>query len=185
VIHLRVSLGVLVAAALTAVALATSPRAQAGDVLLAPLTICPNPSISAPPALQIKAMLCYHRYARRRARVRELRTSVQLFRSAVLKAQWITSCGRFTHTPCGHSFATAFSDAGYTSGTWSIGENLGWGDGSLAGVREMFSAWLRSPEHRQNIVRPGWRQMGLARLHLIHLFGYHDVTLWVAHFGSH
>jgi uncharacterized protein YkwD len=49
----------------------------------------------------------------------------------------------------------------------------------------MFTAWLNSPEHRLNIVRPSFREIGLARVHVIHLFGYDDVTLWVAHFGSH
>jgi uncharacterized protein YkwD len=184
-IRLRLSIGIVAAAGLAAVALAISPRASAEDALLAPVTICPNPSISAPQAVQIKAMVCYHRYARRRARVRDLQTSIRLFRSAALKARWITVCGRFTHTPCGHSLATAFSDVGYTRGAWSIGENLGWGSGSLASVREMFNAWLRSPEHRQNIVRGWWRELGLARIHLTHIFGNDDVTLWVAHFGSH
>jgi uncharacterized protein YkwD len=181
----------LLAAALTALALASSsggltPKGSDPSLsLLAPVTICPNPSISASPAVQIKAMVCYHRYARHRAGVRDLRTSIPLFRSATLKGRWITACGHFTHTPCGHLLATTFSDVGYTRGVWSIGENLGWSSGSLASVREMFSAWLRSPEHRLNIVRPWWHDLGLARIHLTHLFGYDDVTLWVAHFGSH
>lgn len=167
-----------------ALALAVSPKAEARDLLLAPATVCPDPALSAPTSIQVKAMLCYHRYARSRARVRDLRTSSRLFRSAALKAQWISACRGFTHTPCGRSFATAFDDVGYTRGNWSIGENLGWGSGPLAGVREMFSAWLRSPEHRQNVVRPGWREIGLARFHAIHLFGSDDVALWVVHFGS-
>ena len=117
--------------------------------------------------------------------MKDLRTSSRLFRSAALKAQWITACRGFTHTPCGRSLITVFNDVGYTRGSWSIGENLGWGSGPLAGVREMFGAWLRSPEHRQNIIRPGWRQIGLARIHAVHLFGSDDVALWVVHFGSH
>jgi uncharacterized protein YkwD len=177
-------IGIVLTLGVGALALTASPKAGAGDLLLAPEYVCPNPAPSAPTPAQVRAMLCYHRYARSRARVRDLRTSSRLFRSAALKAQWITACRGFTHTPCGHSLITAFSDAGYTRGDWSVGENLGWGTGSLAGVREMFSAWLRSPEHRRNILRPGWREIGLARIHVIHLFGSDDVTLWVAHFGS-
>jgi uncharacterized protein YkwD len=95
------------------------------------------------------------------------------------------TCGQFTHTPCGRPFKSAFANVNYTHGVWSAGENLGWASGSLARVRQMFTAWLNSPEHRLNIVRPGFREIGLARVHVIHLFGYDDVTLWVAHFGSH
>jgi uncharacterized protein YkwD len=177
-------IGITVTLGVTALALAVSSKAHAGDLLLAPEPICPNPALSAPTSVQVKAMVCYHRYARRRARLRDLRASARLFRSAALKAQWITACRGFTHTPCGRSLVTAFNDVGYTHGTWAIGENLGWGSGPLAGVREMFSAWLRSPEHRRNILRPGWRDIGLARIHVIHLFGNDDVALWVVHFGS-
>jgi uncharacterized protein YkwD len=166
-------------------ALAAAPNAGASDRLLAPAHFCPNPALSAPEHAQIDAMLCYHAYARRRLGVRVLRSVLPLYRSAALKARWIFACRRFTHTPCGHPFTSAFGDADYTQGTWSVGENLGWGSGLPAGVREMFAAWLDSPEHRLNIVRPGWREIGLARVHAIRLFGYDDVTVWVAHFGSH
>jgi uncharacterized protein YkwD len=169
--------------ACVAFALAVSPTAGARDRLLAPEHFCPNPALSAPAHAQIEAMLCYHTYARRRVGAQVLRSVLPLYRSAALKARWIFTCRRFTHTPCGHPFTSAFGNVNYTPAT--VGENLGWGSGSLAGVREMFSAWLRSPGHRQNIVRPGWRGVGFARVHVIHLFGYDDVTLWIAHFGSH
>jgi uncharacterized protein YkwD len=168
-----------------ALALAVSPNARAGDRLLAPEHFCPNPALSAPVQAQIDAMLCYHRYARRQTGVPVLRTVAPLHRSAALKARWIFACGRFTHSPCGHSLTSVLGKVDYSRGSWSIGENLGWGSGSLARVRTMFTAWLNSPEHRLNIVRPSFREIGLARVHVIHLFGYDDVTLWVAHFGSH
>ena len=168
-----------------AVALAVSPNARAADRLLAPGHFCPNPALSAPVQTQIDAMLCYHSYARRQNGVPLLRTVAPLYRSAALKARWIFACRRFTHTPCGHPLRSAFGNVNYIHGAWSAGENLGWGSGSLARVRAMFTAWLNSPEHRLNIVRPGFREIGLARVHVIHLFGHDDVTLWVTHFGSH
>jgi uncharacterized protein YkwD len=171
--------------ACAALALAVSPNARAGDPLLAPEHFCPNPALSAPVQAQIEAMLCYHRYARRHTGVPVLRTVAPLHRSAALKARWIFACRRFTHTPCGHSLTSVFGNVNYTHGTWSVGENLGWASGSLARVRAMFIAWLNSPEHRLNIVRPTFREIGLARVHVVHLFGYDDVTLWVTHFGSH
>jgi uncharacterized protein YkwD len=130
-------------------------------------------------------MLCYHDYARRRAGSEPRDGASQLDRSAALKARWIGVCGEFTHTPCGHSFRSAFSAVSYIRGTWTVGENLGWGTGSFAQVRAMFIAWLRSPEHRLNIIRAGWHDIGLARIHAIHLFGQEDVSIWVAQFGAH
>jgi uncharacterized protein YkwD len=176
---------IFVALAAATLALAVSPKASAADRLLAPEHFCPNPAVSASEHAQIEAMLCYHRYARHRTGVPALRTVAPLYRSAALKARWVFTCGQFTHTPCGRPFKSAFANANYTHGVWSAGENLGWASGSLARVRQMFTAWLNSPEHRLNIVRPGFREIGLARVHVIHLFGYDDVTLWVAHFGSH
>jgi uncharacterized protein YkwD len=180
----RISIFVALGAAAT-IALAVSPKAGASDRLLAPEHFCPNPALSAPDHAQIEAMLCYHRYARRQTGVSVLRNVVPLSRSAALKARWIFACRRFTHTPCGHPFTSTFANVNYTRGNWSVGENLGWGSGSLATVRTMFAAWLNSPDHRLNIVRPSFREIGLARVHVIHLFGYDDVTLWVANFGSH
>jgi uncharacterized protein YkwD len=166
-------------------ALAVAPDASARDRLLAPEHVCPNPALSAPAQAQIEAMLCYHTYARRRVGVPVLHSALPLNRSATLKAHWIFACRQFAHTPCGRPFTSAFGNVNYIQGTWSVGENLGWGSGSLARVRDMFVAWLNSPGHRLNIVRPGWHEIGLARVHVIHLFGYDDVTLWVTHFGSH
>jgi uncharacterized protein YkwD len=166
-------------------ALVIAADAGARDRLLAPEHFCPNPALNAPPRAQIEAMLCYHRYARRRVGLPSLRTAWPLSRSAVLKARMLNGCRCFTHTPRGRSMDTVFRSVGYIRGNWTIGENLGWGSGDVGGVRAMFLAWLRSPGHRENIIRPGWREIGIARLHVPHLFGYDGVTLWVTHFGSH
>jgi uncharacterized protein YkwD len=168
---------------LAAAALAVSPKASAGS-LLAPDHFCPNPALSAPARTQIDAMLCYHAYARRRLGVRGLHRVAPLYRSAGLKAQWISMCRTFTHNPCGRPFESAFSSANYAQGSRAFGENLAWGSGSRGRAREMFEIWLHSPGHRENISSPEWREIGVALLHSIHLFGSENVTLWVVHFGS-
>jgi uncharacterized protein YkwD len=45
-----------------------------------------------------------------------------------------------------------------------VGENLAWGNGSFGSPRGIVSAWLRSPEHRANLLRPGFRRIGLGEL---------------------
>jgi uncharacterized protein YkwD len=42
-----------------------------------------------------------------------------------------------------------------------VGENLAWGVGSLSRARAIVSMWLASPEHRANLLRPGYRIVGV------------------------
>jgi len=45
-----------------------------------------------------------------------------------------------------------------------VGENLAWGVGSLSRARAIVSMWLASPEHRANLLRPGYRMVGVGAL---------------------
>lgn len=45
-----------------------------------------------------------------------------------------------------------------------LGENLGWGVGTRARAGWIVQAWLRSPAHRANLLRPGFRRVGVAAL---------------------
>jgi len=42
-----------------------------------------------------------------------------------------------------------------------VGENLAWGTGPLAGARSIVNMWLASPEHRANLLRAGYRTVGV------------------------
>jgi uncharacterized protein YkwD len=42
-----------------------------------------------------------------------------------------------------------------------VGENLAWGNGSYASPATVISEWLRSPEHRANLLRPGFARIGI------------------------
>jgi uncharacterized protein YkwD len=42
-----------------------------------------------------------------------------------------------------------------------VGENLAWGVGALAQAKAIVQMWLRSPEHRANLLRPGFSRVGL------------------------
>jgi uncharacterized protein YkwD len=43
----------------------------------------------------------------------------------------------------------------------SLGENLAWGTGSSGGARAIVRMWLASPPHRANLLRPGYRRLGV------------------------
>jgi uncharacterized protein YkwD len=42
-----------------------------------------------------------------------------------------------------------------------LGENLAWGVGSYASATTIVREWLASPEHRANLLRPGYRRIGI------------------------
>ncbi|MEA2661472.1 MAG: hypothetical protein QOH08_1044 [Chloroflexota bacterium] len=52
--------------------------------------------------------------------------------------------------------------AGYIPniGVWTVGENLAWGTGALATPKEIVSAWMHSQGHRENILRPQFKEIG-------------------------
>jgi uncharacterized protein YkwD len=43
----------------------------------------------------------------------------------------------------------------------AFGENLAWGTGRLASAQAIVSAWMVSPGHRANLLRPGWSRIGV------------------------
>jgi uncharacterized protein YkwD len=43
----------------------------------------------------------------------------------------------------------------------ALGENLAWGSASLSAARTIVDLWLQSPEHRANLLRPGFRTVGV------------------------
>ena len=46
----------------------------------------------------------------------------------------------------------------------AFGENLAWGTGRLASARSIVNAWMASPGHRANLLRPGWNRIGIGAL---------------------
>jgi uncharacterized protein YkwD len=45
-----------------------------------------------------------------------------------------------------------------------VGEYLAWGSGDFSSPTGIVEAWLRSPEHRANLLRPGFRRVGVGEL---------------------
>src|SRR5262249_12991673 len=64
-------------------------------------------------------------------------------------------------------------------------ENLVEGSPGL-GAAKAVAAWMASPEHRENILRAGWRDIGIAAIHdhsAPGAFGDRPVTVITADFG--
>ena len=70
----------------------------------------------------------------------------------------------FAHTSRnGATFAARIKRTGWTRSrrSYTIGENIGWGGGSLATPRSMVSAWMHSAGHRANILARSFRMIGI------------------------
>jgi uncharacterized protein YkwD len=64
------------------------------------------------------------------------------------------------------------------------GENLAWGTGTYASPSTVISEWLRSPEHRANLLRPGFTRIGIGTTQGTFL-GSGSATVMTADFAGH
>jgi uncharacterized protein YkwD len=117
-----------------------------------------------------------------------LRLSARLTAAADQHSQEMARLGYFAHeSASGAAFwkrvERYYGPRGYNM--WSVGENLLWSspDVDAAGA---LSMWMHSPEHRENLLNPQWREIGLSALHTSAAPGTYrglDVTIVTADFG--
>jgi uncharacterized protein YkwD len=154
------------------------------DRLLAPKAACPASADTSATA-QLAVMSCLVNYARVHAGVPALREAKTLDLAGSLKLNADIHCGAFTHTPCGRSFQSVFSAAGYSLGTaYSVGENLAYGRGALGSPQAIMQAWLASPDHRQNLLSTNWTSFGVAVHADATFLGASGVALWANEFAG-
>jgi len=178
---------VLVAASLAAgTAQAARTGAGSADRLLAPVTACPgSDQLGAAVPDQLAQMACLVNYARTRAGLPKLRESKTLDHAALLKLDLDIRCGAFTHTPCGQPFQQVFADAGWSlAGSYSLGENLAYGQDSLGSAQQIMQAWLDSPDHRANLLSRSYTTFGLAVRPATTFLGYQDIAIWANEFAG-
>lgn len=179
-VSMRASLPVLVVALAFACA-ASASAAPDPETLLAPATRCGDPAVTAPlagqPESQVASMLCYHNFARVQDGLAPLVLDPRLAAFGRKKLAAIVRCGAFTHAPCGRG---AFS--GFPRGFAAAGENLVYWS-PVGTVRQEMDTWLHSPEHLDNVVSRSYARVGFA-VYDGPAFGYPEVRMWVADFGS-
>ena len=175
-------LSVVIALAAFALALPAASGA-AGQGLIAPPSACPDQADpGAAVAKQVKAMRCMTNYARQRRDKPRLAGLASLDRAAGRKADDILRCDQFDHEACGRDFTYWFERVGYAGRCTTLGENIAWGTGSLGSVRNIFSAWIKSPSHRANILG-GFKEIGIG-LRVGTLGRNRDARVWTQEFGS-
>jgi uncharacterized protein YkwD len=88
-----------------------------------------------------------------------------LHQAALSHSNEMINQGYFEHTsPAGLTFMDRIEATGYINGarTWVVGENLVWGTGPLSTPQALVTAWMNSPPHRENLLRPSFREIGIA-----------------------
>ena len=159
-----------------------APVFSAAEV--APVETCPNqtnPGMSAEE--QASVMFCMTNYARGVNGLAPLKLNRPLGRAAAQKSSDILGCDEFSHYACGRDFDFWDQKFGYLHGCWKVGENIAWGTGSYSTVRSIFTRWLESTEHHENILGP-YKEIGIG-LRVGELEGYEGAAVWTQDFGSH
>jgi uncharacterized protein YkwD len=159
--HLRVRIRPLFLVALLALAttLAVPSPAAAGRCKHAGA----KPGAAGERALRT-ATRCLLNKKRREHGLRSLRGNGRLHRAADRHGADMARHDYFSHTSrSGASFLDRIRRSGYLrrARSWSVGENIAWGTGGLSTPRSIVNAWMRSPGHRANILRPRFREIGI------------------------
>jgi uncharacterized protein YkwD len=107
-----------------------------------------------------------------------LNTNPRLTQAALNKAQSILKEQYFSHTsPSGKKFSEWINEVSYKY--FYVGENLAI---DFSNPQNAFDAWLKSPKHKENIVRPEFQEIGIAYLH--GKFNGRETAVVVQLFGS-
>jgi hypothetical protein len=117
-----------------------------------------------------------------------LRLSAQLTAAAAQHSREMAADGYFAHASFnGQAFWQRIRKwyRPGDRGLWSVGENLLWSSPDVTAVGAI-KIWMASPAHRANLLRPRWREVGFAAVHVARAPGAFrrlEVTILTADFG--
>jgi len=110
------------------------------------------------------ATLCLLNRVRARHGLHPLRLNRKLSRAARRHSRDMVRRRYFAHdsldgrSPFARMRATRYVPR---SASWMLGENIGWGSGSLGEPAALVRAWMHSPGHRANILSRSFRDIGI------------------------
>jgi uncharacterized protein YkwD len=90
--------------------------------------------------------------------VQPLRADARLERAARSHSWKMLQAGVFFHG----AFTARIRSVGVRAPR--VGENLAWAAGRLSRARAIVRSWMASPGHRENLLHPGYRLVGVGAL---------------------
>lgn len=132
------------------------------------LVTCPHAFALPTPATLPQARMavaCLINNERRRRRLLLLRANAFAGNAAALHSQDMVDRHYFEHvTPEGVTPAMRLLSARYITRSmrWYVAENLAWGESGRGTPAAVVRSWMLSPAHRANILRPMYREFGVA-----------------------
>ncbi len=96
-----------------------------------------------------------------------LRSSTRLARAALAHTHSMLTLGYLAHRSFdGTSFSARVKRFYPARGKgWTVGENIAMFGGVMPSAKQVVGAWMASPGHRANLLRPFFRDAGFAVLH--------------------
>ena len=165
----------VVLAGAAAVGVSAAKPEEAGAASTVTVRTCTGGSIALKPAE--KRSLDLHNQARVSRGLRALCVHPALQRAARAHSADMIRRDYFAHGSVG----PRLSRFGYNWRTY--GENIAWGSGSRGSANSIFRSWMNSPSHRHNILKGGFREVGIGAV-TGNYRGYSGATMWTADFGT-
>jgi uncharacterized protein YkwD len=137
------------------------PSASASARSVDPCAAAPH---AQPPASDELAAACAINAERAARGMRPLRWRAELAAAARRYSEEMVTGRFFAHvSPAGGRLRTRVAAHGYLCGAtrWELGEVLAWGTGWNGTPAGATAAWLGSPAHRDILLRPGYRDIGV------------------------
>ncbi len=134
---------------------------------LAVLVLGPVPARAANLTKPERQLLALINHTRVKHHLHKLGVAPCLQRAANAHSREMVRRGYFSHSSYnGNTFAQrlirfGFSPSGCKS--WTVGECIAWGSGSLGSPKAIFRAWMHSAPHRAVILCGRFRKVGLGR----------------------
>jgi uncharacterized protein YkwD len=110
------------------------------------------------------ATICLLNQDRASSGLAPLAENAQLDSAALGHSSEMRQFSFFAHeSPDGSPFQDRIVNTGYLFGAsrWSIGENIAWGSWQLGTPQAIETAWMNSQHHRDNILDPDYREIGV------------------------
>jgi uncharacterized protein YkwD len=139
-----------------------------------------NPATSSLKKVE-RATLCLLNQKRRQTGLRKLRHNKRLSRASKRHSRSMVARKVFEHG----NFVGRIKAARYLKGSrsWSVGENIAWGSGTLATPEEIVRAWMNSPPHRHNILSSKFREIGIGTVRGVPVRRNYDGATYTTDFG--